>query len=80
MRSIAVVISRITTAADIGCTAAGTVIARQVRILIEFLTKRTEPSPMATLTPPGCRLRAAYLSGSAVVAPVQGGFGGWLMQ
>ena len=26
--------------------------------LIEFLMNRTEPSPMRTLTPPGCRLRA----------------------
>jgi hypothetical protein len=33
-------------------------IALQVRMSTEFLTKRTEPSPIATFKPPGCRLRA----------------------
>ena len=32
-------------------------IAREVHTLIEFLMKRTESSPMATFTPPECRLR-----------------------
>jgi hypothetical protein len=33
-------------------------IALQVRMSTEFLTKWTEPSPIATFKPPGCRLRA----------------------
>ena len=53
---------------------------RQIWRLTPFLPKRTEPSTMATFTPPGCRLRAAYISGRAVVAAVQGGLGDWLMQ
>ena len=40
--------------------------------MIEFATKRTEPSHMAAITPLGCRLRAATFSGLAVVGPSQG--------
>ncbi len=34
-------------------------LACQVLGLMEFVTKRTDPSPSKTLTPPGCMLRAA---------------------
>jgi len=34
--------------------------ARQAAILTESLTKRTDPSARSVLTPPECRLRAAF--------------------